>query len=258
MSSVDPEILKKQFQQMVETIDILRSMTEPMTSSIKWLLEVSASRLDSEEASVLIRDGDNGDLRFLSATGKVADQLMEVRIPAGKGIAGFVFSSDQPMAVTDVDDEHSFYAEVDRRTGYSTHTILATPLRFADEIIGVLEYVNRRGSPPYRPFTAEEMDIAAIYADAIASLVNAFESAKLQGDLGNDVLSRDREVGFDEVRQWISGMRNTVESRERTELAVLVREIALRGNLERKLCRELLESVIRFSNEKNENLYLKY
>ena len=38
----------------------------------RQLLEISAAELNSDEASVLIRDGDQGDLRFLSAIGKVA------------------------------------------------------------------------------------------------------------------------------------------------------------------------------------------
>ncbi len=258
MSTDDQAVLKHQLQQLIETIDITRLMTEPMTTSIKWLLEVSAAGLDSEEASVLVRDGDQGDLRFLAATGKVADRLMEVRIPAGKGIAGFVFSSGQPMAVTDADDESTFYAEVDRHTGYSTQTILATPLRYGGEVIGVLEYVNRRGAPPYRPFTSDEMDKAAIYADSIAAMVNAYESAKLFSDLSDKVLSRSGEVHFDEVRRWVAEIRGSQENRERLDLAMLVREIAMRGDAERKLCRELLESVINYSNEKNEKSYLKY
>ena len=83
-------------------------MTEPLTVSIENLLKISAAEMNSEEASVFIRDGDEGDLRFLSAIGKVADHLKTLKIPAGKGIAGFVFSSGQPMAVTDVGEEDQF------------------------------------------------------------------------------------------------------------------------------------------------------
>ena len=73
----------------------------------------------------------------------------------------------------------SFYAEVDKQTGYSTQTILATPLHYNGEVIGVLEYVNRIGEPPFEPFTSDEMDKASLFAEAVASLVNAYESAKL-------------------------------------------------------------------------------
>src|SRR5438067_1917597 len=178
MSEHTENNIASKLQHLIETIDIANVLTEPLTNSIHNLLETSAASLDSDEASVLVRDGSEGDLRFLSAIGKVADQLIGMKVPAGKGIAGFVLMSGQPMGVSDVGDEETFYAEVDRATGYSTQTILATPLRYNGEVIGVLEYVNRRGEPPFRPFTSSEMDQAAIFADAIASLVNAHGAAK--------------------------------------------------------------------------------
>ncbi|MEP6946001.1 MAG: GAF domain-containing protein [Acidobacteriota bacterium] len=258
MSETNDIRLTEQLRQLIETIDIARLMTDPMTASIKSLLAVSAAGLDSDEASVIIRDGENGDLRFLAAIGKVADRLLEMRIPAGKGIAGFVVSSGQPMAITDVGGESTFYAEVDRATGYSTQTILATPLRYDGEVVGVLEYINRRGSPPYRPFTPDEMDQAAVYADAIGAMVNAYESAKLFSDLSNRVLSASGTVDFADVREWLANLRGSAENRERLDLAVLVREVSAHGDSERKLARELLEAIVRYSDEKGEISYLSY
>ncbi len=250
--------LNSRLRRLIETIDIANVLTEPITSSINELLAVSAAKLNSEDASVLVRDGELGDLRFLSATGKVADQLIGMHVPAGKGIAGFVLMSGQPMAVSDVGEDSTFYAEVDRATGYSTQTILATPLRFKDEIIGVLEFINRSGPPPFAPFTADELDTAAIYADSIASLVNAHESAKLLRDLSTKVLADSRESDLTAMRAWLAGTRNSAEHRERMDLAVLLREVAGRGDAERELCRELLESIVRFSDEKNETSYLQF
>ncbi|MCV5111823.1 hypothetical protein OFM52_31695, partial [Escherichia coli] len=80
-----------------------------LARSIDALLRVTAEDIGAEAASVLIRDGDQGDLRFLSATGKVSQQLSEIKIPAGKGIAGFVMSSGQPIAVANVEEESAFY-----------------------------------------------------------------------------------------------------------------------------------------------------
>lgn len=258
MSDQEKRSLAEKLKTIIETIDVANAMTEPLTESIKNLLYLSGRSLKSEEASVIIRDGDNGDLRFLTAIGQVADQLIGLQIPSGKGIAGFVFSSGQPMAVADVGQEQSFYAEVDKKTGYNTQTILATPLRHNDEIIGVLEYVNRVGDPPYESFTPFEMDKAALFADAIASLVNAYESAKIFRELGEKMLKNDEDVEYLEVRYWLKNLRSTSEHREMIDLAVLVKEISSRGESERTLCRELLESILRHSDNKNETSFLSY
>ena len=250
--------LQKKLESLIETFDVANVLTEPLTKSIENLLRLSAAVMNSEEASVLIRDGSAGDLRFLTAIGKVADKLLNLRVPAGKGIAGFVLSSGQPMAVADVGEEHAFYDEVDRKTGYSTQTILATPLRHNGETIGVLEYVNRIGEPPFKPFTPDEMDHAALFAEAVASLVNAYESAKLFRELGNKLLNNKNETDYIEIRNWLRTLRDSEEHREMLDLAVLVREIAGRGDGERQLCREILESILRFSDTKTETSFLSF
>lgn len=251
------ENLEKKLRKLIETVDVAKVLTEPLTDSIENLLRITAAEMSSEEASVLIREGDEGDLRFLTAIGKVADYLKNLKVPAGKGIAGFVFSSGQPMAVADAGEEESFYAEVDRKTGYSTQTILATPLRHNGEIIGVLEYVNRIGEPPYEAFTPEEMDQAALFADAVASLVNAYESAKLIRELGKRMLETE-EDDFSEVRQWLNDLRDAPEHKEMLDLAVLVREITSRGESERQMCREILEAIIKFSDSGKETSFLSF
>lgn len=258
MSNQEKRSFEEKLRTVVETVDVVNAMTEPLTDSIKNLLYLSGRSMKSEEASVIIRDGDEGDLRFLSAIGQVADQLIGMKIPSGKGIAGFVFSSGQPMALTDVGQEESFYAEVDRKTGFSTQTILATPLRHNGEIIGVLEFVNRIGEPPYEPFTPLEMDKAALFAEAIASLVNAYESAKIFRELSEKMLNQDEDVEFDEVREWLKNLRSTAEHREMIDLALLVKQISSRGDAERTLCREIMESILRHSNAGSETSFLSY
>lgn len=249
---------KESLRAAIETVDAARALTEPVTDSIENLLKISAAAINSEEASVIIREGAEGDLRFLAAIGKVADRLKNLKIPAGRGIAGFVFSSGQPMAVTDVGGDETFYAEVDRQTGYSTQTVLATPLRYKGEIVGVLEYINRVGEPPYEAFTPEEMDKAGFYADAIAALVNAYESVKLFRNLGEKLLSGDQRMKLADVREWLDDLREAPEHREMIDLALLLREIAVRGEAERRMCREILEAVIRYSENQNETGFLNF
>lgn len=166
MSNTPKRSLEDKLRALIETVDAANAMTEPLTESIENLLRLSGASLHCEEVSILIRDGDNGDLRFLIAIGRVADQIVGMKVPSGMESPVSCLSG-QPMAVTDVVDK--FYAEVDKQTGYNSQTILATPLRHHDEIIGVLEFVNRVGDAPYEPFTPFEMDKAALFADAVAS-----------------------------------------------------------------------------------------
>lgn len=258
MSEENKASLESKLRAIIETIDVANTLSDPITESIKSFLQLTAKQMNSEEASVLVRDGDEGELKFLIAIGKVADHLLKLKIPAGKGIAGFVFSSGQPMAVADVGEEESFYAEVDKKTGYSTQTILATPLTHNGEIIGVLEYVNRIGEPPYEAFTPDEMDQAALYAEAVAAMVNAYETSKIFTGIGNKILSIENRIELSEVRHWLHNLRDNDEHRDLLDLAILVREIARRGDSEREMCREILEAVLKNSNNQNETSFLSF
>ncbi len=244
---MDSTNLDEKFRSVIETVDVANALTAPLTRSIENLLRLAAAEVNSDEGSVIVRDGAGNDLRFLVAVGEVAAKLREVRIPQGKGIAGFVFSSGQPMAVADVGQDANFYAEIDQQTGYSTQTVLATPLRFDGEIIGVLEFVNRIGEPPYAPFTPDEMDKAALFAEAISSLVDAHESAALLESLCAKIAENCEKT---DLRKWLATVRTAPSHRELLEIALLVRELSQTGDAERKVCREVLESFVRYAELK--------
>ena len=68
-------------------------------------------------------------------------------------------------------------------------------------------------------------------------------------------MGRTISVRFD---SGLTGIRESGDHHERMELAVMLREIAERGEPERRLCRELLDSVLRYSDEKNEGSFLTF
>jgi signal transduction protein with GAF and PtsI domain len=251
-----------QLRAAIATVDVSYTLTTPLVRSLENLLRLAARTLNSAEASVLVRDGEGGGLKFMVAIGAVAHQLAQVRIPPGKGIAGFVFASGQPMVVADATRERTFYPEIDRVTGYSTQTILATPLLINGETVGVLEFVNRRGQPPHESFAPHEMDWAARFADSIATLVEAHETAGLIETLFARTLEGARRDRADEERgqphhdasgelqSWLKTVQAAPEHRDLLSLAVSLQAIAARGEAERHLCRDMLEAIARWTDRR--------
>lgn len=251
---------------VIQTFDVVNILTEPMERSLKHLLSVAADSFGCDEASIIVREGDGGYLKFMCAIGEVAEVLLKVKIPPGKGIAGFVFETGQPMVVGDAGVESAFYSDIDRVTGYSTQTLLATPLNAGGRVIGVLEFVNRVGDPPYHPFTPDEMNRAAYFATAIAPLVEAYEIAGLVEALFGRALEQARTTttGVEDgqrtnegLRQLLKNTRSTSEHRDLMMLAVTLRDIAGRGDAEREMCRDVLSALARFT-EKDSGLGAGY
>jgi len=246
------EVNAAQIRESVHSIDLSGSLAEPLRKAIDNLLKVAKETVGSADASVLVRDGREGGLRFLVAVSELEEQLLQIRIPPGKGIAGSVFSSAQPMAVNDTSSEGSFWSGADEKVGFKTITLLATPLRCGHETIGVLEFVNRPGDPPYPPFTPEEMDDAAQFADPIARLVDAYELAQLVEALFNQTIkTTSEEASGGELNEWLNTVEAAPEHRDLLTLAVLLRNIVSRGDAERELCRDLLQTLTRFTEKRS-------
>jgi GAF domain-containing protein len=242
----------EQVREKIAGIDVSNSLSAPLKKAIDDILKVAADSVGSADASVLIRDGNEGGLRFLVAVSEIEDALLKIRIPPGKGIAGLVFSTGQPMAVNDVSSEGSFWSGADKAIGFKTITLLATPLRTGNETIGVLEFVNRPGEPPYPPFTPEEMDRAAHFADTIAHLLDSYELAVLVESYFDRIIkaslpSGESGAGENELREWMKSTDAAPEHRDLLLLAISLREIVGRGQAEREMCRDLLETLARFT-----------
>ncbi len=248
--------LGAQVAEVAASIDVSNSLTVSLRKAIGDLLNQANDALDSAVASVLVRAGDNGGLRFLTATSGVTDELMALRLPPGAGIAGLVFSTTQPMAVADVAQEGSFWSEADRRTGFKTVTLLATPLRAENELVGILEFVNRPGEPPYSPFTPAEMDRAARYAEPIARLVETYELAQMVESLFNFVaqtsLTTTTPAQREEAqRDWLASQTVASGHRDFLSLWFSLQDVINSGDAERKLCREMLEALSNFAKTRS-------
>ncbi|XP_071946809.1 cGMP-specific 3',5'-cyclic phosphodiesterase-like isoform X2 [Antedon mediterranea] len=86
----------------------------------------------------------------------------EIKIPFGHGIAGHVAQSKETVNIKDAYEDRRFNREVDRKTGYKTHSILCMPICNHDgEVIGVAQVMNKiTGS---HEFTAKDEEVFKNY-----------------------------------------------------------------------------------------------
>jgi|ERR1051326_1274630 signal transduction protein with GAF and PtsI domain len=249
--SASGDAIATKIRESLDGVDLSNSLSAPIRQAIDDLLEVAQNSVGSADASVLVRDGREGGLKFLVAVSELEEALLKVRIPPGKGIAGLVFSSGQPMAVNDVSAEGSFWSGADEAVGFKTVTLLATPLRTAHETIGVLEFVNRPGEPPYPPFTPEEMDDAARFADAIARLVDSYELALLVESVFTRMIKSGDDEKSADTAKWLDSLDAAPEHRDLVTLAIHLREIVSQGDAEREMLRDLLDALRRFTDKRS-------
>jgi hypothetical protein len=97
------------------------------------------------------------------------------------------------------------------------------------------------------------MDRAALFADALASLVDAHQSANLIEQMfERSMRIDDGEEGKSStrLRSWIKQLRAAPEHKDLLSMALALAEISDAGDAERQLCREVIEALGRWVNSR--------
>ncbi len=135
------------------------------------------SMTNSVASTLMLLDSNTQELVFSVPTGPRADKLMDIRLPWGTGIAGWVAKHEKPALVPDVKKDERFYAEIDKLSGLETKSILCIPLVAKSKLIGVLEVINKEDDTA---FNEDDVLLLSIFAYQAAI---AIEHARLYEEL---------------------------------------------------------------------------
>lgn len=174
----------------------LNQITRRLTSSLEperviaMIVEQAPILLNAEESSLLLLDEQTGELEFRYAAGPAGHRLLGQRLPAGKGVAGYVASSGQPTIVNDTQSDGRFYRAMDGDSGFQTRSILAVPLRGIDGVKGVIEVLNRHDNAPF--VEDDRILLEALADQAMIALENARRFASVDRALARRAQELDR------------------------------------------------------------------
>jgi sigma-B regulation protein RsbU (phosphoserine phosphatase) len=143
--------------------DLILRMT-PTSDIINYLDDLLAAALavvGASDGSLLLRDEDTEELVFAVVRGAARNKLTGYRLPPGKGIAGWVADTRNPLVVQDVHNDPRFFPQVDESFGFKTQTLACVPLLDGERVLGVIEAINKS---PDRTFTVEDNDLLMVLA----------------------------------------------------------------------------------------------
>ncbi len=178
-------------------------------TNLSKLLELIAEQVKTilacDRCSVFILDRQTNELWSKVALGM---QHTEIRVPFGKGIAGHVASSGLTINIKDAYLDQRFNHDLDRLTGYRTHSILAVPLKnVSGHIIGVFEAMNKKSAP----FNVDDEGLMQLISSLAAS---GIENAQLYESLSKSQL------------ETIYRLAITAEYRDQQDTAIHLRHIS--------------------------------
>jgi len=221
-----------------------RAQGDVETRLLQSIVEATVRLFDAEAASIALFESDPDRLEFRVAAGEKGAGAVGLTVPPTQGIAGYVYSTGQALALSDVATDPRFNRDAAEQTGYVPRSIAAAPLLDEHGTAGVLQVLDKRGSPT---FSLRDMELLAVFAGqatvAIAAARVQRDTAKL---LRSVLMGLDPALAESGVEELVSRMTAGLDDEEETPFWRLVDQVArLRGlsDSETTLVADILEVV---------------
>jgi len=135
-------------QEYGDTVELLSEMSRDFAASmdivetLRKALARITSYLDAEAGSLFLLENDDTELVCVACDGPV--DITGLRIPAEQGIVGSCIRDNICQMVRDVAENPDFAAEIDAQTGFTTRSILCSPMSVKEQRIGAIEVLNKK------------------------------------------------------------------------------------------------------------------
>jgi GAF domain-containing protein len=135
---------------------------------LQSIVDATVRLFDAEAASIAVFERDPDRLEFRVAAGPRGAGAIGKSVKPSQGIAGFVFSSGQALALSDVASDPRFDRKTAEKTGYVPRSIAAVPLADGEGTHGVLQVLDKRSTAT---FDLRDMELIGVFAAQAATAI---------------------------------------------------------------------------------------
>lgn len=146
--------------------------TRDVDQVLARLLQIATQIIGAEGSSVWLWDDAQPEWLICRAVFHpgTTEALLNQRVKKGEGVAGWVGQTGRSTIVADTETDPHFTSQIDAKSGFTTDSLIAVPLKLHGDVIGVLEVVNKTEGE----FTAHDLSISeTLAATAAVALDNA-------------------------------------------------------------------------------------
>lgn len=154
-------------QMLVEASKKVNSVID-IDKLLDLILEVAVRSIMADRGTLYLIDRAANELWSTTVMG---NNMVQIRLPIGKGLAGYVAETGETVNIADAYKDARFNPEIDRKSGYTTKNVLCMPMRDREgEIVGVFQFLNKTDGV-FGP--EDEAFIDALSVHAAIALENA-------------------------------------------------------------------------------------
>jgi signal transduction histidine kinase len=185
MSEAGQAMLLDRYQRLSE-ISLDLASTLDLKTLLDRIVHAAADLSNAQAASILLYDENKRQLHFETTTNLDEPLMRGLIVPVDNSIAGWIVLNRIPVIIDDTQKDSRHYSEIAKFTNVTTNSMLGVPLVAKDEMIGVLEAINKiQGN-----FNEEDQDVLmALGAQAAVAIANArlFHQSDLISELVHEL-----------------------------------------------------------------------
>lgn len=161
-----------------------------LSKLMKEIIQITQEELEAEAGSLYLIDHEKQELWFEVALGEKGDQIKEIRLKMGEGIAGKVAQEGITLNIKDANKSVYFKRDISEKIDFKQKAMLTMPVIFKDKTIAVIQLINKKNGKFFTK--SDEELLEGIAANIAVALENAklFDNVKRQSmDLINALTS---------------------------------------------------------------------
>jgi type II secretory ATPase GspE/PulE/Tfp pilus assembly ATPase PilB-like protein len=169
LSSLDEKLrIRKNLQDITNRIHAAQNIAQILVDLKDGILNL----FNAQSITIYVIDKPRDEIYSMFLAGS---QLKEIRLPiSSQSIAGYVANTYNIVNISDaynsaelkaLDFELTFDDSWDKKSGYKTRQILATPIFYEDQLMGVIQILNRKYGEG--KFSDEEVGLAVEIAEVL-------------------------------------------------------------------------------------------
>lgn len=181
----DVAALRQQVATLRRLIDISRDLNSTLNMRALLLRIVQSARdlTESDAASILLVEN-RDTLRFAAFCGPQVTELKDAEVPRSESLAGWVVQNNQTAVINDARTDARLYIIP---SASNIRSIVAVPMVFGDQVIGVLESLTHDEPQPFAPEDVETLETLASIAAVAVQNARLFQQSDWIAEIVHEV-----------------------------------------------------------------------
>jgi signal transduction histidine kinase len=120
-----------------------------LDSLLKSVVGAACDLTDSQASTILLYEEETDLLKFVAGSQTDPEVIKRIRVPLEQSVAGKVYTQNIPMVIENARENPLVFRDIERALGIKIASVLAVPMVFHGETIGVIETLNKNSGTPY-------------------------------------------------------------------------------------------------------------